>query len=317
MYEEFVKNHPNIFWVAKRVKAYAPYLFKKPLKNNYSEINNPPFLLTLGSGRSGNTLLRRLLMENLDIYIPPETYVLPKIAEYRISTRYFDWNAIVDLCVSSYEYHPEFETFSHASLRDFALDAKQWDLEKRNIQNLIRELYLWFAKKADMNCKWVGDKTPINTLHIYNINKVIPGAMYIYILRDGVDVCASYVKAGIYTNYAEAAKRWVQSHKSWEQFKKYLPESRYVEIKYEDLVVESNSLIGSISNKFNIPYRADTFNITDKLGDATMRKHHVNSLKEPTTDSIGKGRESLTQAQRNEIKHIINPTLKRLNYQQL
>ena len=55
---------------------------QNPLSNNYSTINEAanltciPFFI-IGSGRSGNTLLRSILSGNSDISIPPESYRIP------------------------------------------------------------------------------------------------------------------------------------------------------------------------------------------------------------------------------------------------
>lgn len=64
---------------------YGYDLYKKISKNIYWNsipLNNnedyKPFFI-IGSGRSGNTLLRRILTKKNGIVIPPETYVLGKV----------------------------------------------------------------------------------------------------------------------------------------------------------------------------------------------------------------------------------------------
>jgi hypothetical protein len=59
----------------------------RAIKVHRNEGGQPPFLFIAGAGRSGNTLLRRMMMERLSIYMPPETYVLSRLADYRIRAR--------------------------------------------------------------------------------------------------------------------------------------------------------------------------------------------------------------------------------------
>ncbi|TDT43450.1 sulfotransferase family protein [Halospina denitrificans] len=311
-----VQDIPRLFWLLSDIRALLGVFFN-PLTTFNKTRGNPgkPFLFIIGSGRSGNTLLRRLLMERLSIYIPPETYVLPKIADYRIRAKNLEWRTFVDLTVSSFEYYPEFETFNIPSLRKFATEAKSWPPEQRNLSDLLQGIYCHFSESAEVDSTWLGDKTPLNTLHIGRINRIIPNANYIYLLRDGVDVAKSYVNAGIYEHLEDAATRWVRSHKSWEAFRKKLPEDRHLQVRYEDLVSSPEENVNHIASHFGIPQREPVAQLESLLGDVEQRSHHSNVTQAPTPGSIGKGRSEVSEDDAKRLRPVLSTWLRRYGYE--
>lgn len=271
--------------------------------------DNEKCLFIVGCGRSGNTLLRRLLMEKYDIYLPPETYVLgSQIVDYKAGKNK-SWAHRVETALARLEYQHEFETFGIASLSPFALDAKEWPVDKRSFQDLIINLYKWMASLHGRHVEWVGDKTPLNTLNLGLINRAFPRAKFVFMERDPVDVVASYLNAGIYSSPSEAAERWVKSYLAWEGFSKLKPSTDIIEIKYEDLVSDSSQCITDIGNKFHIPLGDEKkirANAKDSfLGDVGMRLHHSNVLKAPSSSSIGKGRSNMDPVGLSCVRNVI------------
>ena len=263
------------------------------------------FLFIVGCGRSGNTLLRRLLMEKYNIFIPPETYVLASQIKDYAAGKSRNWSHQIESVLSKLEYHPEFETFGIDSLSPFALEAKEWSKDKRSFQSLIINLYKWMASIHGRSVEWVGDKTPINTLNLGYIHKAFPKAKFVFIERDPVDVVASYLEAGIYSSPVDAAQRWVNSYKAWENFVKLKRSTDVIEIKYEDLVRDSVKCMADISRQFGIP-ADDEGKLSDSvnaaiLGDVGKRAHHSNVVNAPSTSSVGKGRLSLKG---DVLKHV-------------
>lgn len=310
-----IKRYPELFWrVCDLRSLWASHMSIFSHSSDARPSDDPPFLFVVGSGRSGNTLLRRLLIEQLNIYIPPETYVLPKVAEYRIRGKSLPWEDFVNLTVSSFEYHSEFETFGMETLRDFSISAKNWTKERKTVSSLVCGLYCHIANKSGIDSCWIGDKTPLNTLYLGRIDRIIPGAFYIYLLRDGVDVAASYVNAGIYETFEEAADRWVQSNRSWKAFKKKLVDSRYMEVRYEDMVMSPEGTLERIISQFGIPRRELDRPVEPQLGDVAMRAHHENVRNDPNTESIGKGRSILSKDEKKRLRPVFSGWLERCGY---
>lgn len=231
--------------------------------------------MVLGAGRSGNTLLRRSLMERGRIYIPPESYVFSSQAYSFLLSGSLDWPQQVGLVLSRLEYSPEYETFPVASLREFALEASQWPIEKRNIGDLICSLYRWLGDCAGVGAERVGDKTPMNLARIGLISRMFPQASYVYIERDPVEVAYSYRRSGLYPTLEQGALRWKRSREAWLRFRRGLQPSKYIEIRFEDLLESHVPTTEAVLNRFGIALRAQPIDVLRALGDVNARSHHA------------------------------------------
>jgi hypothetical protein len=253
------------------------------------------FLFIVGCGRSGNTLLRRLLMENFDIYLPSETYVLPRQVNQYCFSAHLKWPEKVDTILSMLENHPEFETFGIDSVSEFKVAAKKWPVDQQSFLDLIKGLYKWLGEKSNAPGNWLGDKTPLNTLNLGILHNAFPKAKFIFLERDPVDVVQSYLEAGLYQNAGDAADRWRRSLKCWQSFRKLKSEKDFLELRYEDLVADPIAALEKIGNQFCIPERKEEKKIEPTaLGDVGSRQHHSNVQNTPSTTSIGKGRTSIS-----------------------
>lgn len=312
--KRIVEPGPRLMWRATDLRAWWASLFGRPVRASTTETPAQPFLFIIGSGRSGNTLMRRLLMERSDLYIPPETYVLKRVADRRITGRGLKWSAFVELVMASFEYHPEFSTITTESLRDLADRSKDCRKCDRSVQTLLLSYYQWLAQQTYEKTAWLGDKTPLNTLHMGRIAKLLPGAYYIYLLRDGADVTVSYKHAGIYQSMEAAARRWYESHRCWENFKTCIPPERRIEIRFEDFIRAPEETIHSIQKRFDIPARSEPLDLSLLLGDVPNRQHHSNVMNTPDSSAVGRGRRHLTPDQRRLLRPYLNRTLQNCDY---
>lgn len=275
-----------------------------------------PFFI-VGSGRSGNTLLRKLLNNHSTISIPPETYVLGRVIKRYRQQRTMRWSDLVEYVFSTFEFHPEFETFD-ISLRPLVQELKAVSIENRNLAFMLNSFYVYYAKQIGVDCKQWGDKTPLNTFSLERIHSVFPDAKFVHIVRDGCDVVSSYINAGIYQKIEDAAKRWDVSVKLVEKFKKKHG-GLVLTIRYEDLVTEPKSILINICHFIGVDFEFQMLeekkDSVKKLGDVEMRAHHASVLKPINTSSIGKGRSLLSVDQKEKIQKIIGYQLKSLGYE--
>ncbi len=281
----------------------------KTLFSKLTQSSNEEILFIVGSGRSGNTILRKLLMENFPIYIPPETYVLNEVISADSCINGFGWNRKVDFLLSILQFNEEFKTFELANLNEFAISAKSWPEQKQTVGELYYQLYRWIGIKHGFEFRYVGDKTPINTMCLGLIKSVWPNAKYIYIERDPFDVCNSYVKAGIYNSPSVAAKRWSMSKLAWNRHKARLDNNMFIELRYESLVSNPKKFLNKVHEQFGYEFRDETIQLNKGLGDVGWHKHHSNVNKPITTNSIGKGKKELNSAQIKIIKSEIDRVL--------
>ncbi|HEX6923051.1 MAG TPA: sulfotransferase, partial [Bacillales bacterium] len=98
--QKYSGNHPIVYKihdaVDKRIKQFAG---GHKLRSDAADLSCRPFFI-IGSGRSGNTLLRTILFQNPDIVIPPESYVLGKaIRRYR-QLSWLEWEELCSVVIS-------------------------------------------------------------------------------------------------------------------------------------------------------------------------------------------------------------------------
>jgi hypothetical protein len=302
--------NPGHQYFAARIRGAVLSFSRTFQAGKYFKPNKEDFVFIVGAGRSGNTLVRRLLMERSDIFIPPESYVLPGAITNLLGAGALRWPEKVELFLAQFEYHPEFETFEIGTLRDFANQAKNWPAPQQNTGRLLVRFYFWIAESKGLHPAWVGDKTPLNTLSLGLLKKLLPRAKFVYLERDGVDVAASYVKAGIYNDIVDAAERWKQSKVAWRAFRGSLHQNSYHEIRYEDLVSDPVAVIDDLVGFLEIPTRKENLDdINEYLGDVGRRRHHENVLSPVDESSVGKGRLTISDADRQRIKHLIDTEL--------
>lgn len=268
-------------------------------------------LFVIGSGRSGNTLVRRVLLASGQIYIPPETYVLGDIIEGWPRSLLLPWRQRVWLFCAQFEKHPHFATFGLENLNDFAQEAAAQP--DRSLRGLIEAFFQFLAVKAGSDVARWGDKTPWNTHHLPSIGRVFPQARFIWLVRDGRDVALSYVKAELYPDLSAAATRWVQANRACTRFARWAPHVR--QVKYEDLVSDPERAFAGLFEWAGLDFDAGILDVQpERMGDVEALKHHAAVTGRISTGSIGKWRQSLTDKDLSELPTDFAGQIKALNY---
>lgn len=275
-------------------------------------------LFFVGSGRSGNTLLRFLLMSRAKIYIPPETYVLGELLQFLRYHPFLGWNDVVRITAAWFEYYPEFFHFNIPSLANFVNNICAESEENCNIESLINNLYMYFGNCHGIEFQIWGDKTPYNTFFIPQIATTFPRARFVYLVRDGVDVVGSYVQSRLQDSYISAARRWISANKCAERFEAIAPE-RVKRVFYEELASNPERIIKNLIEWLDIEMRGtseeDIQIVHSALKDVTSLRHHGNTLNAVTTSSIGKGRKSIGHADKQALAPLMDSMLERLGYE--
>jgi Sulfotransferase family len=194
-----------------------------------------PFIV--GVTRSGTTLLRLMLDSHPKLTIPPETHFLPKLI--RLADKPDAKPAKVARRISNHRRWGDFEIprkeFAHA-LR-----------ERRELSGTeaVRAFYELYARKQGKP-RW-GDKTPGYQIRMLKLRKALPEARFIHVIRDGRDVVLSQArKASEPTPLDTAAKRWRSRVLATRLRARRLDESSYLEIRYEDLIRDTEGTLRRI-----------------------------------------------------------------------
>ncbi|MCL6285631.1 sulfotransferase [Ruegeria sp. 2012CJ41-6] len=251
-------------------------------------------LFVIGSGRSGNTLVRRVLLASEQIYIPPETYVLGDLIEGWPQMALLPWRQKVWLFCAQFEKHYHFPTFRLDNLNDFAAEAEK--LEPRTLHALILAFYAYLARKDGSKATRWGDKTPWNTYHLPAIGAMFPHARYVWLMRDGRDVALSYYKAGLYDSLAEAAVRWADANRACQRFERWCP--HLYRLRYEDLVTDPEATFGALFAWSGLQFHPDMLESQPGvMGDVELEGHHTRVRDRISSRSVGQWRDKLGAAE--------------------
>ncbi len=304
------------FKISNSLKLIRNFFFNRhPNRKKTSNLSCIPFFI-IGSGRSGNTLLRRILCQHGKIAIPPESYVLGSVIKKFQYINFLPWQEIVKIVLGEFQSHEEFYTW------EISLDKvykKLFNIEddERCLAKIIDEIYRHYSKVKFPEAELWGDKTPINTLNLGWINKLYKDAKVINMVRDGRDVVSSYLKMGRYKTVEEACLRWDKSIEMVDKFGNYKPEEEYIDIKYENLVSSPQKEVKKICEFLSIEYEVEMIKScqeVEKLGDVTDKDHHRNVLGKINTDSIGKWEKNLSEKQKEKTNKLLENNLKKLGY---
>ncbi|MCF7808351.1 MAG: sulfotransferase [Candidatus Marinimicrobia bacterium] len=268
-----------------------------------------PFFI-IGSGRSGNTLLRRMLHNHSNLYIPPETYVIGSVIKKFVKHPWYSWGRKVQMVYETIESYPEFHTFNLSGLSELTEKVSNCTSSKRSMAYILNAFYEFYREKNEIAAQRWGDKTPINTDYLFEIEKTFPDARFIHLIRDPYDTIYSYKKAGLYGDIEAAADRWGQSVTAALSLKS--GDHNYFELEYERLVSSPEPCVRDICQYLGIAFESKmlgSLETEDHLGDVETLRHHANVKNPINTKSIGKGHRELAPS---EITQI-NARLKAFN----
>ncbi|MGK7920780.1 MAG: sulfotransferase [Trichodesmium sp.] len=174
------------------------------------ETQRPIFII--GCPRSGTTLLRLILDSHPNISCGPETQFLEDLGT--IVGKH--WNRI----------------------ERYGFKKDYW-YEK--IAEMFNSFQIEYATKRGKE-RWA-EKSPNYTRKLGFINTLFPNSQFIHIIRDGRDVVASHRDRWGYKAGIKATNTWRNDVKSAVKFGKNLPKNRYYELRYEELVKDTEKTL--------------------------------------------------------------------------
>ncbi len=208
-----------------------------------------PAPFVVGVGRSGTTLLRMMLDAHPELAIPPETHFAnPFIqASGRLS---FNAKAATATIVND----------QRRRWKDFGLDeaellATMQAVQPFNTTDALRAFYLLYAAKQGKP-RW-GDKTPDYVRKMKKLQKTLPEAHFIHVIRDGRD-------AGLSQN-ARIAKRGkdpIPPKEMARRWRKKILKSQddatevehYIEVRYEDLIADTEAVLHRVCEHIELEF---------------------------------------------------------------
>jgi Sulfotransferase family len=229
---------------------YSIRLLRNRRLRGRSEPTAPaPFVV--GVGRSGTTLLRMMLDAHPELAIPPEThFVLPLIqasGKLRFNPRLATRSIVRD----------ERRRWNDFGLDQAELLARLETVEPFNTTDALRAFYLLYAQKHGKP-RW-GDKTPDYVRKMKKIQKTLPEARFIHVIRDGRDAGLSQNARVVNRGKdpvppREMARRWRKRIiKSREDAAEIAAED-YLEVRYEDLIGDTEGVLRAVCELIELDF---------------------------------------------------------------
>ena len=283
---------------------------------------DPPAPFIGGATRSGTTLLRLMLDAHPDLAIPSETHFVPDMI-YRC----------VDGPVEADELAAIATT--HARWGDFGLDADEYAARVRALQPLtaaeaIRAFYRLYAETQGKP-RW-GDKTPGYLRKTKPIQRVLPEARFIHMIRDGRDVALSVMPLNFGpSTVTEAAELWVKRVTTGRRQERGA--NHYTEVTYEDLIAHTDPTLRRVAEFLDLPFDPAMLAYHERAGERLAEKardlpkeggrtqpaearisSHALASEAPRTDRIGRWRREMSPDDVAEYERIAGPLLAELGY---
>ncbi len=303
------RNRAKIVLAGRRLRATGP------------EPSPAPFVC--GVTRSGTTLLRLMLDSHPDVAIPGETHWVPKLIKAQ-ERRKHSGDELADLIVD------------HKRWGDFHLEASELRasynaLDPVTAADAIRAFYMLYAEREGKSR--YGDKTPGYVKEMRRIQRVLPEARFIHIIRDGRDVSLSHLRMnwGPET-YAESARLWRNRIR---KARKMAPDlDHYLEIRFEELVGDTEGVLRRVCDFIELEFdpvmlgyheRAEgrlaekarelpRKNRPNQPAEARIESHRL-AREPPRSDRIGMWRERMTPAEVAEYEAVAGDMLITLGYE--
>jgi Sulfotransferase family len=213
--------------------------------------NSQPFFI-LGSGRSGTSLLSRMLNQHPNLAVPPESHLYntfePWLEYYGdLAAERNRANLVADIVATGplQDWWPRLradEVLAHINGEGFGavVDAV---------------MRAWAAKQGKR--RW-GEKTPQHIRYWRRISADFKRSPVIHVVRDGRDVAISMIKArfGPKSIYS-CAKGWKEYLGQVEDVRNRYPTELFFDVSYEDLLEDTERVLKEVCNFLGETYTSE------------------------------------------------------------
>lgn len=267
----------------------------------------------VGCGRSGTTLLQSMLLSHPSVVIPPETKFYGAFVER--SRR---------LPPSLRDDH-ELRKAAHIvwdDQRRRGIDTNEDALyrlalaSRRDANGLLLALLAAYA--IANRAERVGEKSPIHTHYVGELSEAFPAAKFIHIMRDPRAVMLSRMTAGFGTSLiGPNIRRWKRAAQMHYDFAEALGPSRYLLVKYEDLVTNPRDTLEKVCKLIKLEMLPGMLepHKREKKGFAERSSQWMsNTLKPISTSSLEKWKTAMKPQHIALTEHALGEDMQRFGY---
>ena len=257
-------------------------------------------LFIIGMPRSGTKLLRTILNNHSNIYIPDVetlfiTRILKKYGGKNLSDK--DAKEVKQIIQDSLFYFYYF--------KDRSFDFPTSLSNNETAVSLLDTFFENLSNTQNKKMKIIGDKSPNYIFDIDILSRYYPKAKFIHIIRDPRDIVVSMNNAWN-KNVFRSAYRWALGIESFNKANKL----NSIEIRYEDLLNNSKDVVKSICYFLNVPFEDKMMKISKSVENYGSAKGMSGILQSNTK----KYRDKLTEKQIKLIEGYTFKYLKKYGY---
>lgn len=266
-----------------------------PLSDDFS---GDPFFI-IGAGRSGMSILRRMLTAHPRLFVPPVFAHTAEVVQDFQHRAYREWPRLVAGVLDWYEWQRSWQPLLSPIRGRVQAELEAQPPQRRSLARIIESIYTAVgAQCGKAGCAW-GDGSPVHTGMLRETLELFPRARVIHVLRDGVDVVASFLHHEKSPDLPHYAARWQTAARLGRGIVEAMPQQS-VELRYEALVTTPLRTLEPACDLLSVAY------------EPAMLDAFAN---EPLTDTgIGKGRRELRPDQLARLQQLIGDDLRAFGY---
>ena len=275
-----------------------------------------PAPFVVGIARSGTTLLRLMLDAHPQLTIPPETHFLP-----RLFTHFDRW---VEQGIEGAELRERAMELivSHPRWGDIDLDPQEVERRMAHHDPLTagdaaRSFYEAYAAQEGKP-RW-GDKSPPYTWKAKRIQRALPEAHFIHLIRDGRDCVASLKRMSWWGQSSiDAMVMWTHSVDCGRRAARRLPADAFYAVRYEQLVTDPRGELMAVCDflgeEFEETMLESHLVAAPDLPERQRTEWHANTGKEVNAAAICGYTEGLDPWELRLFEFVAGARLRRLGY---
>lgn len=271
----------------------------------------PPFFV-VGSQRSGTTMLRLMLNQHPNLAVPHETAFITvffrRLQAYGDLSRRENAARLLD----DVAQHPLVVRGGHIPEKEAVLAYPI-----ASFADLVDAILSEYARVRG-KARW-GDKTPFYTLDVDVLWRLFPGCKIIHLVRDGRDVALSQRRIRWCSkSLPRLAEEWRWKCTVCHKVGSVLGPQHYLELKYEDLVLDPEGCLRVICAFLEEPFVAEMLSYPQtarQVVPGESLQWHGHSVQMPNPNKLFAWKHRLSAADRIIFEQVAGPALDLFGYE--
>jgi len=143
-----------VYFFYDNLRLFRNYFFKRtPIRRSGEDLSCTPFFI-IGSGRSGSTLLRAILTNHPDAFIPPESQVIGTLVRTYQYLNFLSWKNISRLIILQFETQRKFHYLWEVNVGEFYSKLLSLSKKERSLAKAVDMFYCYCGrqKRETLKC---------------------------------------------------------------------------------------------------------------------------------------------------------------------